>query len=89
MIGQVEIQSLHSPSLPYLPETTVQKYGNESFVFIEQANGSYKRQAVVLGDHVSGGYFITSGIHPGERVVDKGSFTLKAEMLKSTTSGHE
>ena len=89
MIGQVEIQSLHSPSLAYLPETAVQKYGNESFVFIEQPNGSYKRQAVVLGDHLSGGYFITSGIRTGERVVDKGSFTLKAEMLKSTTSGAE
>jgi hypothetical protein len=38
---------------------------------------------VVLGDKVRDGYAVLEGLAPGASVVTQGSFTLKAELLKS------
>jgi membrane fusion protein, heavy metal efflux system len=83
MFGKVSIRQVSGQILPFIPEAAVQKYGKETFVFIPQGEGHFRKQIVLLGDQVPGGYLVQQGLQPGEKVVGKGSFTLKAEMLKS------
>lgn len=85
MLGQVSVRNHSTGSLPWIADTALQKYGNETFVFIDQQNGSYKKRNIVLGEPVADGYLVTSGLAVGEQIISKGSFALKAEMLKSSS----
>lgn len=89
MFGQASIAQTSQETKPFVPEEAVQKYGRESFVFVELGNGRFRKQTVQLGDHVSGGYLINNGIQRGDKVIGKGSFVLKAEMLKSQFAEEE
>lgn len=89
MLGQVTVQNKSTLSLPWIPEAALQKYGNETFVFIDQQNGSYKKRDIVPGERVANGYLVASGLAAGDSVITKGSFALKAEMLKSSLSEDE
>ena len=82
LLGQVTIQTESHEPKTFVPEIAVQKYGKEFFVFLDEGKGQFQKQTVTLGDQVAGGYLIQTGLKPGDRVVGKGSFTLKAEMLK-------
>lgn len=86
MLGQVKIEQHRPQNLAYIPEDALQKYGKEQFVFLAEPDGSYKKQVVETAKEIEDGYLITHGLQPGQRIVGKGSFTLKAEMLKGTTS---
>ena len=89
MLGQVKIQSPSVSKKPFIPEDAVQKYGKETFIFIDEGDGSYKRRNIDLAERTEGGCFIDHGVTVGDRIVTKGSFTLKAEILKSTTHGDD
>ncbi len=89
MLGQVKVQNHSTASLPFVPEEALQKYANETFVFLDKKNGTYKKRNIVLGPRIPGGYLADSGLAAGERIVTAGSFALKAEMLKSSFSEDE
>lgn len=89
MFGQATIEQPGGQTKPYLPEEALQKYGKEAFVFRVLAPGHYQKQTVRLGAKSGNGYWVESGIQPGETVVGKGSFTLKAELLKSQFAEEE
>jgi cobalt-zinc-cadmium efflux system membrane fusion protein len=63
----------------------VQRIGDRSVVFIpkEGAAGSFEVRDVELGGVTDGYQRVLGGLEVGERVVTKGSFTLKTQMLKS------
>ena len=83
MLGNASIQQpAGSPKL-FLPESAVQSYGKDTFVFQDLGGGQYLKVSIHLGPAVPGGYQVESPIRVGERVVTQGSFNLKAEMLKS------
>jgi RND family efflux transporter MFP subunit len=83
MFGNAVIKSDVKEKKAFVPEAAVQKYGKETFVFLNLGDNKFKKIPVVLGEKIQGGYYINSGIQAGDVVVTKGSFTLKAEMLKS------
>jgi membrane fusion protein, heavy metal efflux system len=87
MLGQVKIQNREIGQLAFVPEDALQKYGNEQFVFLVESDGSYKKQPVLAVKKVDDGFLVGQGIEPGQRIVSKGSFTLKAELLKGTLAG--
>lgn len=87
--GQIAIQLPEQQNKPFVPEEAVQKYGRETFVFKVLGSGKYQKQTVQLAGPVTGGYLVNAGIQPGDRIVSKGSFTLKAEMLKSQFAEEE
>ena len=89
VLGQVTIQTEAHALQPFVPEVAVQRYGKETFIFKVKKEGPYQKQTVKLGDKVSGGYLVQSGVKAGDKIVGKGSFTLKAEMLKSQFSEEE
>lgn len=82
MFGQVTIQEPASQGQVYVPSDAVQTYGKETFVFIDTGNARYRRQPIQLGKKVEGGYLVESGLQAGEPVATKGSFNLKAAVLK-------
>lgn len=89
MIGQVTLQNQNVGQFAFIPEEALQKFGKEQFVFIAESDGSYRKQLVEPLKHVDGGFLLTGGVVPGQRIVAKGSFTLKAELLKGTMAGEE
>jgi len=83
MFGQVQIHNVTKESYPFIPEEALQTYGKQNFVFLDLGDGEYRRQPLELGKQVAGGYLVHGGITAGARIVTKGSFNLKADMLRS------
>ena len=89
MFGQARLDLAARQSRPFVPEEAVQKYGKETFVFVRLGNNRFRKQTIQLGDPVAGGYLVNTGVQAGDQIVGKGSFTLKAEMLKSQFAEEE
>jgi cobalt-zinc-cadmium efflux system membrane fusion protein len=83
MFGNAVIKSDVKEKKAFLPEEAVQTYGKETFVFLNLGDNKFKKTPVELGEKVQGGYYVNSGVQAGDIIVTQGSFTLKAEMLKS------
>ena len=68
---------------PFVPKNAVQAIGNQQFVFIagEKPN-EFVLRAVRLGPESNGFYPVLEGLNTGERIVNEGSFMLRAEWLK-------
>jgi membrane fusion protein, heavy metal efflux system len=73
-----------------IPEEAVQRIGERTVVFLpkEGEKGHFEARDVEVGG-VTGGYQrVISGLKPGERIVSKGGFTLKTQMMKGEMGGH-
>jgi cobalt-zinc-cadmium efflux system membrane fusion protein len=68
-----------------IPSDAVQKIGDRTIVFIpdEKETGHFKVRDVELGAEVGGYRRVLSGLTLEDKVVTKGSFTLKAQLMKS------
>jgi cobalt-zinc-cadmium efflux system membrane fusion protein len=82
MFGSALIHTSRSENLPYLKDSAVQRYGDQTFVFEEVGRNRYHKRDVVLGDRIQDGYLAKSGVTGGETIVIAGSLALKAELLK-------
>lgn len=89
MFGQVVIAKETSNRLPYLPDSAIQKFGNETFVFVDQGDNRFKKRVVTTGDRLGDGYLVNDGVRVGEKVAGTGSFKLKSELLKSQVGQDE
>ncbi len=67
-----------------VPAAAMQRMGERTIVFIadEKEPGHFKVREVELGGESNGYRVITGGLKAGERVVTKGSFTLKSQLQK-------
>ncbi|MCW7468756.1 efflux RND transporter periplasmic adaptor subunit [Leptospira kanakyensis] len=68
-------------------EESVQSYQNRKFIFIETEPNEFQWTEVEIGNVNDGQVEILSGIKPGERIVTKSAFELKAILFKSTFGG--
>ena len=68
-----------------IPSEAVQKVGDRTIVFIpeESEPGHFKVRDVELGAEVGGYRRVLSGLKLEDKIVTKGSFTLKAQLMKS------
>ncbi len=89
LVGEAIINTGDQEMQAFVPVAAIQSYGKETFVFVAKGDSKFEKRTVELGNKVSGGYFILSGLESGEEVVTKGSFTLKAEMLKGEFAEEE
>lgn len=89
MFGQVLIEKSNSSLLPYLRDSSIQKYGNEHFAFVDLGDNRFQKRVLDLGDRLGDGYLVNSGIKIGEKVAGNGSFKLKSELLKSQVGQDE
>jgi hypothetical protein len=69
----------------------VQRIGDRAVVFLPKGGepGSFVVRDVELGGVADGYQRVISGLQIGEKVVTKGSFTLKTQLLKSSMGEDE
>ncbi|MEO6726450.1 MAG: efflux RND transporter periplasmic adaptor subunit, partial [Blastocatellia bacterium] len=67
-----------------IPSAAIQRLGERSVVFLAEENepGHFKVREIEAGGESNGFTRILNGLKAGERVVTKGSFTLKAQLQK-------
>jgi multidrug efflux pump subunit AcrA (membrane-fusion protein) len=65
-----------------VPESAVQREGENTIVFIAKDGTSFEKRIVTLGTEMDGYHQVLSGLKEGERIVTNGAFTLKSEGLK-------
>lgn len=67
-----------------VPTTAIQRIGEKTVVFVPEEGeaGSFKVREVETGGEIEGYTRIKSGLELGEKVVTKGSFTLKTQLQK-------
>ena len=66
-----------------VPSTAVQRIGERTVVFVLLDDaGKFHVRDVELGDESEGSRIVLTGLRAGERVVSKGGFTLKSQLLK-------
>lgn len=70
-----------------LPESAIQRNGEKSIVFIAKGDNQFEERDVDVGASFNGFHEIISGIKEGEKIVVKGTFTLKSEGMKSLLEG--
>jgi RND family efflux transporter MFP subunit len=64
-----------------VPPSAVTRHEQRSFVFVEDAPGTYRRVDVAVGRETPDWIEITHGLKAGEKIVDRGAFVLKSELL--------
>jgi len=64
-----------------VPAAAVSRHDGKDFVFVEESPGKYRRVDVELGPAAADAIEVESGLQGGEKVVDRGVFVLKSEML--------
>ncbi|MGA9768062.1 MAG: efflux RND transporter periplasmic adaptor subunit [Blastocatellia bacterium] len=72
-----------------IPETAIQRIGDRTVVFLpKEEPGHFEVRDVEIGGVVDGYQRIISGLALGDRVVTKGSFTLKTQLMKGEMGEH-
>ena len=64
-----------------VPKSALQTVEDQTVVFIETAEG-FEPQPVSIGRTSQTHVEIAAGLHPGQRYVAEGAFTLKAQLSK-------
>jgi len=66
-----------------IPSSAVQRIGERTVVFVPADDaGTFQVRDVELGDESEGSRAVVTGLRAGDRVVSKGGFTLKSQLLK-------
>ena len=74
-----------------IPASAIQRIENETVVFIPKDDepGAFEAREIEIGGESDGYVRVLSGLKMGERVVTKGSFTLKSQMRKGEMGEHD
>jgi membrane fusion protein, heavy metal efflux system len=67
------------------PSAAVQDIDGKAVVFIEAGKGRFARREVTVDPERDGQVTVRAGLQAGERIVVKGAFLVKSELLKSRT----
>lgn len=70
-----------------VPVAAVLRHENKPFVFVQTGDARFKRVPVELGRAGDDAVEVTGGLKVGDRVVARGGFVLKSEMLNAATAG--
>lgn len=91
MFARVRLTDPHArpagPGVPVVPESALQRQGEEYAVFVPEGERRYRRREVQTGRRAGDSVEILGGLKPGERVVVKGVFLLASEAAKETMGG--
>jgi cobalt-zinc-cadmium efflux system membrane fusion protein len=76
MFARINIGALVPQTVPVVPSSAIITQAAESFVFIEEAPGRFRRQAVKIGRDLQGLTAVEEGLKGGERVATRGALLL-------------
>ena len=88
MFVSAEIETGAGEEALLLPETAIQRQGNELIIFIEEEPGHFERREIRVGKASMGLVPIFEGLKEGESVVTRGAFVLASELAKSGFEAH-
>jgi multidrug efflux pump subunit AcrA (membrane-fusion protein) len=89
MFAAVQLDSGGSESGVFIPQDAVQDLNGQASVFIARGGGEFFPTPVVTGRSYQGLVEISSGLKGGERVVARGSFILKSQLLRASMAEEE
>jgi membrane fusion protein, heavy metal efflux system len=70
-----------------VPQDAIQQVNGQEVVFIQTTANRFAAHAVRIGDTIQNKVQILEGLRAGDRVVTRGSFILKSQLLKSSIGG--
>lgn len=83
------VSTTPSGKVPVIPEEAIQRLENRTVVFVPAGEpGHFKVRDVELGEQVDEYRTVKGGLTRGEKVVAKGSFVLKTQLLKGELGEH-
>jgi cobalt-zinc-cadmium efflux system membrane fusion protein len=89
MFGELRIPIGGNTRGLLIPAESLQKDNTQNYVFVAIADTAFERRDVSTGMTVDGMIEVKSGITPGEKVVVKGAFQLRSELMKESLEGGE
>lgn len=84
MFAAAHITGSATRTAVFIPEDALQNINGNQIVFLTADGVTFRPQVVKLGTHSMGRAEIVQGLKPGDRIVVKGSFMVKGELLKGT-----
>lgn len=87
MFADIEIVMSVLENVLIIPDDALQTLEDQQVVFVTANTNEFTKRVVKLGREQNGQTEILDGIKEGERVVTKGSFILKSELLKGELGG--
>lgn len=74
-----------------ISSTAVQRLGEKNIVFVPKDDepGAFEAREVELGEATGGYHRVVSGLRASEKVVTKGSFVLKTQLMKGELGEHD
>ena len=72
-----------------VPSEAIQRLFGLTSVFVETAPGTFELRSVEIGRESAGRVEVRRGLRDGERVVARGAFALKTELLKSSLAAEQ
>ncbi len=89
MFGELHVPTGGTAKGLIIPAESVQKENVDTYVFVATSDTTFERREVSLGTTFDSMVEVKDGITPGERVVTRGSFQLKSELMKEALEGGE
>lgn len=86
MYATIELDAGASAEALFVPQVAVQDLSGKPVVFVEVGPGRFAPRTITAGRPLGGLIEITSGLSGGERVVARGAFIVKSQLLRASMS---
>jgi cobalt-zinc-cadmium efflux system membrane fusion protein len=86
MYATIEMDAGASAEALFVPQVAVQDLHGKPTVFVESGAGRFAPRVIAAGRPMGGLLEITSGLKAGDRVVARGAFIVKSQLLKASMS---
>jgi membrane fusion protein, heavy metal efflux system len=87
MFGELRLPLGGSRTGLLIPTEALQKEDTSTYVFVALDDTTFEQRSVDVGVMFDSRVEVKKGLQPGERVVEKGAFQLKSEILKEALEG--
>jgi cobalt-zinc-cadmium efflux system membrane fusion protein len=84
MFASAEIERTTSRDALFVAQAASQEIGGHRVVFVQTSVDTFEPRPIQVNREIDGRMEIVAGLSPGDRVVTKGSFLLKSQLLKSS-----
>ena len=89
MFGEMHVTVNQNSMAVLIPAEAVVKIDNADYVFIQNGALSFSKRKVITGSSYNNFAEIKHGLNENEKVVIKGAFYLKSEMMKDELAEDE
>lgn len=87
--GEMHLQTGSNSMAILIPAESIINNENENYVFVQNQDSSFEKRVVIVGATQNELVEIKKGLKEKEKVVVKGAFSLKSELLKEELQGDE